>query len=128
MDGWAIAFGILTVLTAGGGVTAWFYIRPTIRKHRAETHKAVVEAAVAEGAADDEHLKTIVGYVVEPLKERVDDLEQEVSRLRDEVRTTRKKYFRLVDWARDVRAWVRLWYPDAQPPLPSLPAEVIDDL
>lgn len=127
MNGWEIAFGILGVASVGG-VASWFYIRPQIRKYRAETNKAIVDAAVAEETAEDAHLKTVVEFLVDPLKRRVDDLENEVGQLREEIRTVRKKYYRLVDWARDVITWARLWPVEGRPPMPSVPSEVLDDL
>jgi len=121
-------FALFGALGLGGGATAWFYVRPMIRKHRAEAHKTDVEAAASESAAEDEHLKTVVGFVVEPLKDRLGELEAEVAQLRVEVTSARRKYFRLIDWARDVLAWKRVWHPDAQPPMPTLPPEISDDL
>lgn len=127
MSAWEIIFAILGLLSVGG-FASWFYIRPQIRKYRAETNKAIVDAAVAEESAEDEHLKTVVQFLVDPLKRRVDDLETEVGQLREEVRTVRKKYYKLVDWARDVMTWARVWPVEGRPPMPTVPAEVLDDL
>lgn len=129
MSGWDITFAFLGIIVApGGGLLAWIYLRPKLRQMRADAKKTEVEAAAAEESADDEHLKTVVQFLVEPLKNRVEELENDLSELRLEFRATRKKYLRLVDWARDVLTWARVWHPDAHPPLPPLPAEVLDDL
>lgn len=118
----------LGVLGVGGGATAWFLLRPQIAKLQAEAGKVAIEATTLEETADDDHLKTVVDYVVKPLTERVDRLETEVQGLREKVAVVSKRYYALVDWARSVRAWQRGWHPDIEPPLPALPPDVADDL
>lgn len=124
----AVIVALIALFGSGGGLGAFFLLRPQIRKLRAETNKSRIDAAVAEDSAEDEHLKTVVEFVVGPLKREVTELRTEVASLREEVRTVRKKYYKLLDWARDVRTWARVWPAEDRPPLPTLPTEVLDDI
>lgn len=128
MSAWEIIFATLSILGLGGGATAWFMLRPQMAKLRAETKKAVVDAATTEDRSEDEHLKTIVEYVVEPLKNEVVGLRREVAELKDQLQSWSKRYRLALDWIQQVVAWKRAFHPDIDPPMPTLPPEVQEDL
>lgn len=125
---------VLQGMAAVGGLTGLALLvklLPEIRKMRSETRKTDVDAAVAEAAADDAHLKTLVDALVNPLRDEVTRLRGRIESLEGEVETLRgvqRRYFRLLDWARSVIAWAKGWHADAEPPLPTIPPEIAEDL
>lgn len=121
MSGWQITFGILSGLSGIAALTAWFLLRPQIRKLRAEARKLDIDA-------DDAHLRTIVDAVVDPLKERVDQLNSEVKELRTELRGVSRLYRAAQRWIRAVLDWQVRHHPDIDPPMPDVPPEIHDDL
>lgn len=130
MTGWAAAFTILVALAGGGGAT-WFLVRRQARKLGAETTKLEVESAIAfTGAADDRLLDIIKSQtedIVKPLQEEVGRLRGDVASLRAEVATLSRLWRLALDWIRNVQAWSR-FHRDLDPPLPSLPPEIADEL
>jgi hypothetical protein len=131
VTGWEIVFASLGLLSVGG-LGSWFLLRPQIRKLRAETSKAVVEAAVAEDSAEDEHWNAIVraqvDVLITPLQNEVTGLRNRVADLEGKFAALHLRYWRAIDHIRSTRRWVDTWHPDAQPPPPSVPDEIADDL
>ena len=73
------AFGALSLLGGGGliaGFIAWRKYGPEIRQLKAETHRTVVETALAEDAADVEAVRVMIAtqtqFVLEPIKAEVE--------------------------------------------------------
>lgn len=137
MTGWAAAFAILLAL-AGGGGAAWFLVRRQAKKLGAETTKLEVESAIAVTDAADDRLVNIVTTqtegLVKPLLEQVEGYRDEVKSLRQEVadlsakfQTISRLYRMLLDWARAVIVW-KAAHPNLDPPLPTLPPEIADEL
>ena len=121
----------ILVLSTGGLITALAglaYVLPTIRKMRSDTKRVDVEAAVAAETADDKHLEGIIRtqaeFIIGPLRQRIADLEKQV----EELQGVQRKYRRAIDWVRQVLAWQRGWHPNADPPMPTLPPEIVEDL
>lgn len=131
MSAWEIVFASLGLLSIGG-LGSWFLLRPQIRKLRAETSKAVVEAAVAEETAEDEHWNAIVraqvDVLITPLQNEVTGLRNRVADLEGKFAALHLRYWRAIDHIRSTRRWVDTWHPDSQPPPPSVPDEIADDL
>lgn len=131
MSAWEVIFASLGLLSIGG-LGSWFLLRPQIRKLRAETSKAVVEAAVAEDSAEDEHWNAIVraqvDVLITPLQNEVTGLRNRVAELEGKFAALHLRYWRAIDHIRSTRRWVDTWHPDAQPPPPSVPDEIADDL
>lgn len=131
MSAWEVVFASLGLLSIGG-LGSWFLLRPQIRKLRAETSKAVVEAAVAEESAEDEHWNAIVraqvDVLITPLQSEVTGLRNRVADLEGKFAALNLRYWRAIDHIRSTRRWVDMWHPDAQPPPPSVPEEIADDL
>lgn len=118
----------LGILGVGGGGAAWFLLRPQIKKLKAEAGRAAVEAEVAEDRSDDEHLKTVVEYVIKPLKQELQDLRTEVVAMRAQMDAQARRYRSLLGWTRKVFAWQQMWHPNVDPPLPSLPPDIADEI
>jgi hypothetical protein len=127
-----------SVVTIGGGVFAWFKIRPEIRKLRAEARKVDVEAAVAEDKAEDEHTAAVTARwrelvaaqteeIVQPLRNEVTALRGEVATLRVEVESLRTRYWRAISHIRAVLAWVHHRH-DSPADLPIPPVEIAADI
>jgi len=131
VSAWEVVFASLGLLSVGG-LGSWFLLRPQIRKLRAETSKAVVEAAVAEESAEDEHWNAIVraqvDVLITPLQNEVTGLRNRVADLEGKFAALHLRYWRAIDHIRSTRRWVDTWHPDAQPPPPSVPEEIADDL
>ncbi len=131
MSAWEVVFASLGLLSVGG-LGSWFLLRPQIRKLRAETSKAVVEAAVAEESAEDVHWNAIVraqvDVLITPLQNEVTGLRNRVADLEGKFAALHLRYWRAIDHIRSTRRWVDTWHPDAQPPPPSVPEEIADDL
>jgi HAMP domain-containing protein len=127
-----------SVVTIGGGVFAWFKIRPEIRKLSAEARKVDVEAAVAEDKAEDEHTAAVTARwrelvaaqteeIVQPLRAEVGALRGEVATLRAEVEAVRTRYWRAITHVRALLAWIHRHH--AQPDgLPLPPVEIAADI
>ena len=131
MNAWQIVLAVLTLVGAGG-FGSWFLLRPQIKKYRADTAKAIVEAAVAEDSAEDEHWNAIVraqvDVLITPLQNEVTGLRNRVADLEGKFAALHLRYWRAIDHIRSTRRWVDTWHPDAQPPPPSVPEEIADDL
>lgn len=139
MSGWAVAFGILGVLTASGGVVSWFTLRPMLRKHRADTSKTIIDAAVAErsqnlaeDSAEDEHWNSIVraqvDVLITPLQNEVKGLRTRLEELESKFAALHIRYWRAIEWIRHALRWIDTFAPDAKPPPPNIPPEIADDL
>jgi len=131
VSAWEIVFASLGLLGIGG-FGSWFLLRPQIRKLRADTSKAIVEAAVAEDAAEDEHWNTLVraqvDVLITPLQNEVKGLRTRVTELEGKFAALHIRYWRAIDWIRSARRWADTWHPESQPPPPTVPPEIADDL
>ena len=99
-----------------------------MQKLKAEAKQATIAATVSQDTSEDEHLKTIVDYVVAPLKGEVQGLRTEVKELKDQLHAFSRRYRLALNWMRDVLAWHRAFHPNIEPPPPSVPPEVQEDI
>jgi len=126
VSGWGAAITILVAL-AGGGGAAWFLLRPQIKKLRAEAEKIDVDTRLVAAAAEDAHLKTIVDYVVKPLREELHEVREKLTALESQVNTISRRYRMALEYVRQVLVWSR-WHKDLDPPLPQAPPEILDEI
>lgn len=117
------------VITVGGGLLAWFRLRPELNALRAQARHTLVQASVSEDAAEDAHWQAIIKAqaeaVVTPLRDEVEALRTEVRVLRAEVEAHRVRYLRAIAYIRNLLAWSR--HPhltDVPPPPPELAVDI----
>lgn len=108
------------LITIGGGLLAWFRLRPELNALRAQARHTLVQASVSEDAAEDAHWQAIIKAqaeaVVTPLRDEVEALRSEVRVLRAEVEAHRVRYMRAIAYIRNLLAWSR------HPSLSDVPA------
>lgn len=128
-----VTFQFLSILggivTIGGGLIAWFRLRPELQQMRANAAHTLVQSAVSEDAAEDAHWQAIIKAqaeaVVSPLRDEVEALRGEVRVLRAEVEAHRVRYLRAITYIRVLLAWAR--HPstsDAPAPPPELAVDI----
>lgn len=131
MNSWPTIIAILTALgavAAGFGLHRLWTVRSERKKNNADAGKATAEATVALATAEDDHLDTLVNSIIKPLREELDRVRVEVAELRADVQTVSRRYRVLAEWARQVLAWQRSFHKDIDPPMPTLPPEIAEDL
>jgi len=127
-----------SVMTIGGGLIAWFKLRPEIQRMRAEARRVDVDAAVAEDRAEDEHTAALTARyreliaeqteaLVEPLRQEVTSLRAEVASLRTEVELVRTRYWRAIAHIRALVTWIHRHHSDPAG-LPVAAAEIVNDI
>lgn len=129
----SLAFQIVSLLgaivTIGGGLIAWFRLRPELQQLRAAAQHTMVQAAVTQDAAEDAHWQAIIKAqaeaVVAPLRDEVDQLRAEVRVQRAEVEAHRVRYLRAITYIRVLLAWAR--HPSTSD-VPPPPAELAVDI
>lgn len=134
--GW-VAIGTL-IIALLGTVGVLIRLFPEIRQMRANTHQATVASAIAEDAAGDERLKTIIEaqthYLLDPLTKKVERQELRIEALEQQLKSLARLYRLSLD---ALKAYIRhgatlagllndagLTYP--QPP--SIPSDIHDDM
>lgn len=140
-------FGFLTVATpigvVVGAVIAWRKLGPEMRQLTANTRRTVLESALAEDSADDEHFRTMIAtqaeFILAPLKAEVErqgrklaDQDTRINELEGQVKSFRRRYRLALDTLlahiRHNLTIVRLIPADvAIPPPPLVPNEIAED-
>lgn len=132
----AFVFQGLGALGGIGALATLILVAPNIKKLRAEAHQTEVDAAVSEGAADDEHFRTMIAtqteFVVAPLREEVARQGVRIGELEAQVKSIRRLYRMAVD---TLRAFVQyslvlvgLLPPGTTPPPPpAIPNDIAED-
>lgn len=128
---WATMAGAVGLLMGGGFSALW-----KVRNDR----KAGIEAhELSEDEQRNAHweslLRSQIELVVDPLRKTIGDLNDEVEKLRGEVksttdleRATRSKYWRAVNHIRVTTAWIAQHMPPGTPAPPMLSADLAEDL
>lgn len=124
MQAWEIIFTVLGLLGIGGTATAWFLLRPQVRKLDAEARKASVDADAVQRAAEDNHLKIAVEY----LRSEVEALQSDMTDMKERFAQQNRRYRMVLEWVRNVLQWQRVFHPQIDPPMPSIPDELLDDI
>ena len=123
----AVVIGIATLLLGSGGVSA-------IVKARSDRRQGIATTEVAEDDALSNRWKSIIeaqtASLLEPLQQRLRDVEEKVGKLEAELEASRKKYWGAVAYIRQLLMWIARHMPESveHTTVPQAPASLAEDL
>lgn len=124
--GWVITLAVASLIFGGGGVAALLKAIND-RKQGVEAHEITEDDAIAARwqALSDAQVKNLL----RPMEARLATVESEVEKLKEELATSRAKYWRAIAYIRTLLAWIsRHTVFDAATPIPDPPAILVEDI
>lgn len=119
------AITLVVGLFGGGGISSYVQAR-TDRK------RGIGQVEVSQNDAIAHRWQAIVTTqteaLVTPLRERVDELEDDLRDMKLELSTSRAKYWRAIMYIRQLQTYIIRHLPDGQPHTPDPPAEIAEDI
>ena len=131
LDEWnewvALVSAIAVILFGTGGVVAWLRQRQDAKQGVRQENRQDTDSLNARAVA---MLETQFNYLVQPLQKKVDDLETDVTRLNEEVKTHAALYKMAVKHIKVLYTWIARHMPNEldQTEIPAPPVELAADL
>lgn len=123
----ALLIGAVVTLLSGGGVAA-------VIKARVDKRDGIAQSEVAEDDALAKRWQTLIEtqtkILLEPLQLKVSGLETEVTKLKDELSATHRKYWSAIGYIRNLLVWFNKHMPDGMEntQIPQPPAHLTEDI
>jgi hypothetical protein len=131
-NGWVVAVAIIGALGGLGGAAALITVGPNVLKIRAEARKAHGEVEIAVAEHEDTHLLDIIRTqteaLVNPLTQRVKDLDARVKDLETALAASQRLSQTAIGFIRTLLAWINKHLLDVTEPVPPVPAELLKEL